>query len=75
MPHRWLLKNPHTLPMIITLNPDGSVTASFPGVSGCEATVYDDDPWKARDKAVLACAKQIVATLEVHHGTDTDRAA
>jgi hypothetical protein len=75
MPHKlWLLKNPHTLSMVITLNPDGSVTADFPGLE-CAATVLDDDPWRARDRAILACAKLMVAKLEVPHGADTHRAA
>jgi len=61
-PTRWLLKNPHTLHMIVTLNPDGTVTAAFPALE-CEQTVFDNDPWHARDKAILACAEAMVAKL------------
>jgi hypothetical protein len=75
MSHSWLLKNPHTLPMVITLNYDGSVTASFPAVSGCAATAFDDDPWRARERAILDCAKLMVVLLEVPHGADIDRVA
>ncbi len=61
---RWLLKNPHTLPMRIAFNPeDGSVTARFPALA-VSARIKHADIWKARDLAVLACAKAMVDRLE-----------
>lgn len=60
----WILKNPHHLCMVITLNPDMSVTASFPAVPGSSATVWLEDPWRARDEAILGCAESIVAHLK-----------
>jgi hypothetical protein len=59
----WLLKNPHSLSMFITLHSDGSVTADFPALRDCRGMAWDRDEWKARDKAILACAEAIVAKL------------
>ena len=61
---KWLLPNPHTLPMVITLHSDGSVTAEFPALGECKGTEWDQSPWRARDKAILACAKAMVAKME-----------
>ena len=69
-PHTWLLRNPHTLPMIITLLPDGTVSAEFPGVEDCKVAVRHSDPWRAREMAILKCAKLIVARME---GPDESR--
>jgi hypothetical protein len=51
--------------MIIEVNAGGEVRASFPALQDCEGTAFDPDPWKARDKAILNCAKEIVARLQV----------
>jgi len=58
----WTLKNPHHLPMTITLRSDGSVLAEFPG--GCSGMGTAEDAWQARDEAILHCAEAIVAKLK-----------
>ena len=59
----WNLKNPHSLPMIIKLQSDGSVLAEFPALSGCRGVGVDTDIWKARDKAIFNCAQSMVASF------------
>jgi hypothetical protein len=58
------LNNPHTLPMVIELRGDGEVRASFPAIPDCEGVSFNSDPWKARDEAILNCAKLIVAKMQ-----------
>jgi len=58
----WKLKNPHTMPMIVTLLPGGSVLAEFPG--GCIGVGTGENEWQARDEAILHCAEAIVAKLK-----------
>lgn len=61
----FTLRNPHTLPMVIELTDDGEVKASFPALPGCEGTAFHADHWRARDVAILNCARAIVAKLEM----------
>jgi hypothetical protein len=60
----YILRNPHTLPMIIKLMGGGMVKASFPALSGCDGISTNPDPWKARDEAILNCARAIVDRLQ-----------
>jgi hypothetical protein len=60
----WTLRNPHSLPMVIELIGAQTVRASFPAIPGCEGEATNLDPWKARDEAILNCAKSIVVNLQ-----------
>lgn len=71
-PRTWLLRNPHELPMVITLRADYTVYAEFPAVVGCFGIGVSTDPWKARDMAILNCAKAVVQRMEgAQHGPVT----
>jgi hypothetical protein len=63
----WRLRNPHSLPMVITFHADGTVRADFPGIEGCSGMGIDVNVWKARDQAILNCARSMVEIMEGAH--------
>lgn len=66
----WTLKNPHELPMLITLREDGMVKAEFPALPGCMAIGRGKNLWIARDMAILGCAQAIVRAIPHFTGFD-----
>jgi len=62
-PDVWILKNPHSLSMVVTMHSDGTVTAEFPALKAM-GMAWAPSPWDARDKAILRCAEAMVAVFK-----------